>query len=141
MMVVVVAAAAPSCLALQCPLRARVQLATRPTALSLLMSWVGLAVDKEPALSSHHVAGRAQPPQGRPELHGCVPVVVGVGCVGGGWVGGCLSNNDDDGGDGARGGAQPGPAVQPSASPACSQSRDRRGLCVGGVGWGAVEGV
>jgi len=72
MVVVVVAAPASSCLALQCTLRAGVQLATRPTPLPLLVSWIGLAVDKEPALPPHHVAGRAQSPKGRPKLHGCV---------------------------------------------------------------------
>jgi hypothetical protein len=70
-MVVVVVVTAPACLclALQCALRVRVQLATRPTPLPLLVSWIGLAVDEEPALPPHHIAGRAEPTQGRPKLH------------------------------------------------------------------------
>lgn len=115
-MVVVVPAPTSPCLPLQCVC---VQLATRPTPLSLLVSWIGLAVDKEPALSSYHVAGRAQPPEGRSELHGCVVYAcVRVWCVV--WVGGSTDDDDDGRQDGGRASAcSPGPAIQSAFQQIC----------------------
>jgi hypothetical protein len=57
------------------------ELAARSSPLTLLVSRVGLTVNKKPALPPHHVAGRAQSPQGGSKLHYCPSLTVEVSCA------------------------------------------------------------